>query len=487
VTVSRPAARPLGALRGRLAVSFAGLALVAVALTAIVMTNALRGTMLDLMTAGLLAQSRLIAERVRAPLAAGDAAIGPAMEEIDRLTQARVLVLNASGAPVGATLDPAPIDPRPTDARVGAALRGEAVAVTDVARATAHERVQVTVPVLAEDGRVVGALRASLTVGDVEQVLRRLTTAALIGSVAIGGLAGLIGLGLAASIARPVQQVARAARELAERHPVSPLPESPSAPVEVRDLVGAFNSLRGQLAEYERGRREFASDVSHELHSLASAMHTAVEALERGAADADPALGRELRAGLAGHTHRLSRLAEDLVGLARIEGGRLRLEVGDVDLGEVVSAVRLEWAAEAHRRGTELRIRGSVAQATTRADRDRLVQAIGNLVENALKHAGERGRVEIELRPSPDDDGYEVLVDDSGPGISPEVLPRVFERYFRVEGRGGRGPGGMGLGLAIARGIVVAHGGEVTAENRPGSGARFRVHLTRVVPAAVTA
>jgi two-component system sensor histidine kinase BaeS len=341
--------------------------------------------------------------------------------------------------------------------------------------------------VLSEDGRVVGALRASLTVGDVEQVLGRLTTAALLGAVAIGAVAGLIGLGLATSIARPVRQVALAARDLADRHPVSPLPEAPTAPVEVRELVGAFNSLREQLAVYERGRREFASDVSHELHSLASAMHTAVEALERGAADSDPLLGQQLRAGLAGHTHRLSRLAEDLVGLARVEGGRLRLEVDDADLAEVVAAVRHEWAAEAHRRGTALLVRSPPAAAPIRADRDRLVQALGNLVENALKHAGAGGAVEIELRTTPAGDAYELLVDDSGAGIPPDVLPRVFERYFRVEGRGGRGPGGMGLGLAIARGIAVAHGGDVTAENRPGAGARFLVRLPRVTPVHTTA
>jgi signal transduction histidine kinase len=406
---------------------------------------------------------------------------------VDRLTHARVLVLDGRGLPAGATVDPAPVDPRPTDALIDAALRGSAAARTGVGRDTGIERVQVTVPVWTADGRVVGALRASLTVGDVEEAVRRLNTAALLGALVIGAVAGLIGVGLATSIARPVQQVARAALDLAERRPVPPLREPRGAAREVRALVAAFNALADRLALYEQGRREFASDVSHELHSLAAAMHTAVEALERGAAEADPALGRQLRAGLAGHTHRLSRLAEDLVGLARMEGGRLRLRLEDVDLADVLWSVENEWAAEARRLGTAVHVRVPDGHAPIRADRDRLVQALGNLVENALKEAGEGGTVEVELRRAPGGDVYEVLVEDSGAGIPAEALPHLFERYFRVEGRGGRGRGGMGLGLAIAQGIALAHGGRLRAENRPEGGARFGMLLPRAVrdPAAV--
>jgi two-component system sensor histidine kinase MtrB len=95
--------------------------------------------------------------------------------------------------------------------------------------------------------------------------------------------------------------------------------------------VGAFNDLADQLWVHEQARREFASDVSHELHSLASAMQTAAEALERGASEANPALGQRLIGGLVGHTRRLSRLADDLLELARWEGGRLRVDAQDMD------------------------------------------------------------------------------------------------------------------------------------------------------------
>jgi two-component system sensor histidine kinase BaeS len=106
----------------------------------------------------------------------------------------------------------------------------------------------------------------------------------------------------------------------------------------------------------------------------------------------------------------------------------------------------------------------------------RLTQAVGNLVENALKYAGTDGWVRVDVAP-PQSGWYELAMTDSGPGIPQEVLPHVFERYFRVEGRVSGGPGGMGLGLAIARAIVLAHGGDLTAESPLGVGARFVLRL----------
>jgi signal transduction histidine kinase len=234
---------------------------------------------------------------------------------------------------------------------------------------------------------------------------------------------------------------------------------------------------------HEQARREFASDVSHELHSLASAMQTAAEALERGAAEANPALGQRLVGGLVGHTRRLTRLADDLLELARWEGGRLRVDAKDSDLALLVRSTLDEWTLEARRRDISLQVRLPLGPLPVYGDPIRLTQALGNLIENALKYAGSGGWVRVDVGP-PLVGSYEIAVTDSGPGIPLEVLPRVFERYFRVEGRASGGPGGMGLGLAIARAIVLAHGGELTAESPRGSGARFVLRLP-VPPSAI--
>jgi signal transduction histidine kinase len=279
-----------------------------------------------------------------------------------------------------------------------------------------------------------------------------------------------------------VKRVAGAALALADRRPVSPLAAPDAGTQEVDDLIRAFNSLMTQLEAHERAQGEFASDVSHELHSLASAMQTAADALERGADTIDEASRRRLVAGLVSHTRRLNRLASDLLELARWEGGRLQIELEHLDAADLVHGVLDEWVAEAERRTVSLQVDVPGEGPPIHGDPVRLAQALGNLVENALKYAGSGGYIRIEVRSDLRDGVCEIVVQDSGPGISEESLPRVFDRYYRVEGRAAGGPGGMGLGLAIARGIARAHGGDVSAERVSNVGARFVLRLP-IVPA----
>jgi two-component system sensor histidine kinase BaeS len=339
--------------------------------------------------------------------------------------------------------------------------------------------------VFGPEGQVVGALRESYNLEDLQDIVWQINLNALLGAAAAGILAGLVGLAAAAGVARPVQRVARAALELGEGRSVMPLPEPRGGTDEVHDLVTAFNSLASQLAVHEQARREFASDVSHELHALASAMQTAAAALERGAVDADPVQSRRLVAGLVSHTRRLNRLADDLLQLSRWEGGRLQLEPEDLDATDLVHGVLDEWAAEIERREMTLQVHLPDGALPLHGDPVRLAQALGNLLENVLKYAGQGGQIRIDVQADPGQRMYHIAVEDSGPGIPVEILPRIFERYYRVEGRSGGGPGGMGLGLAIARGIARAHGGDLVAETPPGGGARFVLRLEAPASAAL--
>jgi signal transduction histidine kinase len=472
---------PIGlfaSLRSRLIVTYFAIVLVSVTAAAAYTTTALRGFILDLIARNLLSQAQLVADDVRVSLYRGDhRAVSERIGRADAMTAARVLVLDARGEPRGTTADPAPVELRPTDARIAAALAGRMTVSTSVDSATPNERVQATVPVFGPGDEVIGAVRASYTLEDVNGTMGHVNTATLVGAVGAAVAAGVVGLFLAGQVARPVRQVARAATALATDGRGPRLAELRSGPSEVRALVSAFDDLAERLAAFERARNEFASDISHELHSLASAMQTAAEALDRGAYAADPAVGALLVHGLVGHTRRLGRLAEDLRGLARLEGGRLALELEDVDLGELLRDVRNEWLAEADQRGITIVLHTPPGALPLRADGVRLVQAIGNLVENALKYAGSGGRVELLVGWNAVDGQYEVAVRDSGPGIPEEVRARVFERYFRIEGRVGAGAGGMGLGLAIAYGIARAHGGDLSVESPPDGGARFVLRI----------
>lgn len=491
---------PLRTLRGRLAVTYAGLAVLGVAMSALYTGNTVRSGLHDRVVLDLADEARLLAQDCAAPLSRGDiAAVDQYVIRAETLTHARLVVEAASGNIVAVTRGWSPNDTDSLDAALAGRTSVNSQGSTGLFGGA--ETVDVSVPVELGDAtatgtdaptpEVVGALQATYTLDEVQAILSRLNLTSLLLAAAAVLVAAIAGLFFATSVARPAGQVARAALAMANRafgpQPVDafppPLPEPRGSTDEIRTLVEAFNRLGDQLRVHEQARREFASDVSHELHSLASAMQTAAEALERGAAEANPALGQRLVQGLVGHTRRLVRLADDLLELARWEGGRLRVDVEEIDLAELVRGTLDEWTPEARRRGISLQVRLPIGPLPLNGDTIRLTQALGNLVENALKYAGTDGWVRVDVAP-PLFGSYELAVTDSGPGIPLEILPRVFERYFRVEGRASGGPGGMGLGLAIARAIVLAHGGELTAESPRGSGARFVLRLP-VPPGAV--
>jgi signal transduction histidine kinase len=478
---------PFRTLRGRLTTTYALLALIGVAASAIYTTNTLRSGLRDRVGLDLADQARLLASDVSEPLAHGDrAAVEDYVGASATMTHVRFAVVDRGGA-VAVTTDPSV----PVDAfTLRDALGGNARMVIEPSGQliSGYDTVRVTVPVTVGE-EVVGALEATSTLDELQSIAGRLNATTLLVAIGATLVASVSGFLLATSVARPAGQVAQAALHLANRRPAglpfgpqttsafpARLPEPRGSTDEIRTLVKAFNSLADQLRLHEQARSEFASDVSHELHSLASAMQTAAEALELGAAQANPALAERLIGGLVGHTRRLSRLADDLLELARWEGGRLRVDAQDIDLAELVRGTLDEWTPEARRRGIALQVRLSVGPLPLYGDPIRLTQALGNLVENALKYAGSNGWVRVDVAP-PLLGSYELAVTDSGPGIPLDVLPRVFERYFRVEGRASGGPGGMGLGLAIARAVVLAHGGELTAESPRGSGARFVLRL----------
>ena len=491
---------PLRTLRGRLATTYASLAVLGVATSALYTAGTVRSGLHDRVVLDLADEARLLARDLADDLASGDvAAVDHFVMRASTLTHARLLIVDKAGQVVAVTRGWSTLD---EDGSLMVALSGQTVVTTEDADPTAFsgaEMVQVSVPVARDDGTVVGALEATYTLDEGQAILSRVNLTSLLLAIAAVLVAALAGLLLATSVARPAGQVAQAALALANRRatglPFGPhsaaafparLPQPRGSTDEIRALVQAFNSLADQLRVHEQARREFASDVSHELHSLASAMQTAAEALERGAAEANPALGQRLVLGLVGHTRRLVRLADDLLELARWEGGRLRVDAQDMDLADLVRGTLDEWTPEARRRGITLQVRLPMGPMPLNGDPIRLTQALGNLIENALKYAGSGGWVRVDVGP-PLFGSYELAVTDSGPGIPQQVLPRVFERYFRVEGRASGGPGGMGLGLAIARAIVLAHGGELTAESPRGSGARFVLCLpvpTRATGAA---
>jgi two-component system sensor histidine kinase BaeS len=279
--------------------------------------------------------------------------------------------------------------------------------------------------------------------------------AAVVAALIVGGL-------LFRSIVAPVRRLTAASQAIAGGD------LSARASVrghdEVARLAASFNVMAESLGQAEEARRNQTADIAHELRTPLTVMQGTLEAMLDGVYPAD---AENLLAALA-QVRTLNRLVEDLSLLALADAGQLQLHKAPLDLGTFLQEVVGAQRAQARERGLELALEKPPALPLVLADRDRLAQVMGNLFANAVQHVPPGGHIAVRV----EDRGREValLVVDDGPGVPPESLPHLFERFWRGDPARGRATGGSGLGLAIVRHIVQAHGGRVWAEPTPGGG-----------------
>lgn len=256
-----------------------------------------------------------------------------------------------------------------------------------------------------------------------------------------------------------------AAGNLAER--IAPQ----SAASELSELAAVLNATFARLDAAFAEQRNFTSDASHELRTPLAAMITAMQttlARERTGEDYREALAACLRAA-----QQMRRLTESLLALARFDAGQEPLTRSAVDLAAVArDAVELVGPL-AEQRG--MKVETDLGAAPAQGDGGRLGQVVNNLLANAVHHGRDGGRVRVTTRT----EGTEAVltVTDDGPGIAPEDLPHVFKRFYRADKARSRETGRSGLGLAISKAVVEAHGGTIAAASVPGAGATFTVRL----------
>ena len=232
------------------------------------------------------------------------------------------------------------------------------------------------------------------------------------------------------------------------------------------------------LRRLEAVRREFVANVSHELRTPVASIKGSAETLLSGAIDEPDAAHRFVEM-IARHADRLGRIIEDLLSLSRLDqiGGTTSIELGDGNLAEVARAAAGVVADKAAEKGVNLAIT-CPDDLVLRANVPLLEQAVANLLDNAVTYSEPGGTVRVSAVETGDE--LQLSVTDTGCGIEPEHLPRLFERFYRVDKARSRKLGGTGLGLSIAKHIVGAHGGTITVASRVGEGSTFTIHLPAV-------
>lgn len=287
--------------------------------------------------------------------------------------------------------------------------------------------------------------------------------------------AALIALAVSRFVTRRVVRPVRAMAEAAELFAVGdymPRVGITGAGAELDALGRALDHMAGTLAATERTRSEMLRDLAHELRTPLTTVRGYVEALSDGVMTLDADTVETIDSELA----RVERLIDDIATVSRAEERQLDLRLRLTTADDIVSGAVAAAARAFDDGGVALLSKVETDLPAVVADPDRVQEVLANLLDNALRHTPAGGRVTLTARRGAG--AVELVVSDTGDGLAPEHLPRVFERFYRVDGGRSRGRGGSGIGLAIARALTQAHGGRIRAESPgPGRGSTFTVTL----------
>lgn len=317
---------------------------------------------------------------------------------------------------------------------------------------------------------VARALRPDLSVAGA-QFLARMGRALLLALAGATAMALLLGVILSRTIAKPVRELTGATRAVAAGDLGRQV--TVSSHDEIGRLAGAFNRMSRDLARAQEWRRRMSADIAHDLRTPLSVILGHAEALRDGVL---PPTSENL-ALVHDEAQRLNRLVEDLRTLSQAESGEMHLNLQRTPPGDLVARAVTVHAARAAQQGITLQTDSQAAVPPVEVDPDHMARVLGNLVDNALSHTPPGGRIKLSATQSPDSAHVRIAVTDSGGGIAPEDLERIFERFYRADRSRRRNGNGSGLGLAISRSVVEAHGGRIWAENAPPAGASFVIEL----------
>jgi two-component system sensor histidine kinase BaeS len=317
-------------------------------------------------------------------------------------------------------------------------------------------------------------LRGPLTGADerFESHQREAAAGILMLGIALAALSAWL---MARGFVAPIKRLAGATHALASGRYTTRV--APAATNELGQLVDDFNRLAATLERNEQLRRHWMADISHELRTPLAILRGELEAIEDGIRPLSPATLASLQMEVTA----LSKLVDDLHEVSLTEVGAMTLHREPVDLAQLVAATVHAFERRFASRGIGISLAGSASPATpllVYADAARITQVLNNLLENCVRYTDAAGHVVVTARH--EGEHMRVDVEDSGPGVPPDALPRLFERLYRVEASRNRASGGAGIGLALCRGLIDAHGGDIQAAPSAMGGLRITFRLPGV-------
>ena len=312
--------------------------------------------------------------------------------------------------------------------------------------------------------------------------LQEIGIALILALLAGAAAAVAIAVYLARQITRPIRTLRESAEAIAQGD------LSRRTGIQRTDDIGAlarsFDQMSATLERNEESRRQLFADIAHELRTPLAVIRSTVQALGDGVYKPSTAHVETVMR----RVDMLTQLINDVRDLSLADVGQLRLERNDVAVSVLLEAVRDRHATLAAERELSLQVGNAADETVVQVDRIRIDQALDNLVRNALTHTPARGTITVRTSRTRDAQGQDWVsldVVDTGPGFDPDELPRVFDRFYRVDSSRSRAQGGTGLGLAIVRGIARAHGGEAVASNNadgPGATVSLRLPIEHPAP-----
>jgi signal transduction histidine kinase len=391
-----------------------------------------------------------------------------------------IVVVDKDGRLLADSSEPGPEENLAKEQEINEALAGVISKTTRSDPESLKNWMYVACPVRSS-GSTTGVIRVGVPLTEIERRLKKDLFVFLEIILATGVVTVLISLWLARRVNRPVREMSALAKQISISGDFSAF-----LPVRRRDEIGelclSFNQMIGRLREQERVRQEFISNASHELKTPTMAIGSVVEALQAGAAE-DPKLRVQFLGSLERLVDRQTNLIQDLLDISKLDSGSETNWQSEVNISQVISDAVDQIRPQADKKElaitTQITLESGGQDLVLVGNTSQLQRALLNILTNAVKYTPASGFINISVR-SLGGERLEIRIQDSGGGIDPADLPRIFERFYRADKartRESGNPGGTGLGLAIVREIVARHHGTVEVESVVGKGSTFVIIL----------